>query len=307
MLPLRVHCDQDTLDFITKFFLFKDDSVVSSGPPPEQPFIQRLEVNKIPVKFDYKPKRVSLAGIRAGRALELMNFTTIDSMDILLRRVIIYGISGFDKIEPCLSDIWTPDVKRTQVGNIVSGLALVRPVANVGNAIQGLWTIPMKEYEKDGRIVRAVTKGAHAFLRNTTSEVARLGAKLAIGTQTALENAEGLLAPGSRPSSSGSDAHRPRRSNYANQPVGVIQGIRTAAKSLEKDLLTAKDAIIAIPGEVFESDSPASAAAVVARRAPTVILRPAIAVTKAVGTTLLGAGNALDPAARRKVEDKYKQ
>ena len=82
-----------------------------------------------------------------------------------------------------------------------------------------------------------------------------------------------------------------------------MTGLRDAWFGLERDLVTAKDAIIAIGGDIRESGSAKGAAAAVARLAPTVILRPAIGTTKAIGTALLGAGNQLDKDSRRKIED----
>ncbi len=82
-----------------------------------------------------------------------------------------------------------------------------------------------------------------------------------------------------------------------------MQGLRGAYRHLERDLAMAKDAIIAMPGEVMESGTAGGAARAVLRNAPTVILRPALGVTKAVGQTLLGATNSLDKAERRRIED----
>jgi len=104
---------------------------------------------------------------------------------------------------------------------------------------------------------------------------------------------------------SGEDEESEQRafSAYANQPLGVFSGLRTARRYLEHDLLTARDAFIAVQGEIFESSSPTAAAAAVARRAPTVILRPVIGASRAVGTALLGVGNQIDRSNVRKVED----
>ncbi|KAF2276964.1 uncharacterized protein EI97DRAFT_375734 [Westerdykella ornata] len=317
VLPLRLHVDQDALDFMTRFFEFKDDSAPDSSGPSEPPFIQRLEVMPVKLKLDYKPKRVDYGGLRSGHTTEFMNFLILEGADVLLRHVIVYGITSLDKLHKTLNDIWMPDVKRNQLPTVLAGVAAVRPLVNVGSGVRDLVVVPMREYRKDGRLVRSLQKGVYAFARNTTSEVAKLGAKVAIGTQNMLEGAENLLNAQGPASSApaaleewddvggaeADDEGGRAVSNYANQQFGVKAGLRNAARYLERDLLRAKDAVIAIPAEVMEEGTGVGAARAIARRAPTVILRPALGATKAVGHALLGVGNALDKDSRRKVED----
>lgn len=322
VLPLRLHVDQDALDFITRFFEFKDDSVPVHRSPSDVPFIQRAEVGNIPVRLDFKPKRVDYAGLRSGRTTEFMNFMILEDARMTLRRVILYGVPGFDRLGKQLNDIWMDNVKRHQLGSVLAGLGPVRSLVNAGMGFRNLIDIPIREYRKDGRIVRSIAKGATAFAKTTGIEAVKLGAKLAIGTQSALQGAEGLLAPsrageGSSSSSSaaagrwdaddesgdesGSDGGR-KISLYADQPLGIIQGVRGAYASLARDLSVARDAIIAVPAEVMETQSAQGAARAVLRQAPTIILRPAIGATKAIGQTLLGATNSLDPQNLRRVE-----
>lgn len=308
VLPLRLHVDQDALDFMSRFFEFRDESVEESTTPGDVPFLQRVEVNAVQVRLDFKPKRVDYAGLRSGRTTEFMNFFVLDGADMVLRHVIIYGVSGFDRLGNTLNDIWMPDVKRNQLPGVLAGLAPIRSLVNVGGGVRDLVLIPMREYKKDGRIVRSIQKGAMAFGKTTSNEFVKLGAKLAIGTQTVLQGMEDLLTSPNA-SSAASEENRDdeeeakRISLYADQPMGVVAGIRGAYSSLERDLLLARDAIVAVPGEVVESGSAKAAAKAVWKRAPTVVLRPAIGVSKAVGQTLLGAGNTLDPTNRRKMED----
>ncbi|KAH7138676.1 hypothetical protein B0J11DRAFT_563608 [Dendryphion nanum] len=320
VIPLRLHVDQDALDFITRFFEFKDDTVAAPSAPSDQPFIQRLEVMTVTLKLDYKPKRVDYRGLRSGHTTEFMNFLILDGADIILQRAILYGVTSLDKLEKMLNAVWMPDVRKNQLPGVLSGLAAIRPLVNVGSGVRDLVVVPMREYKKDGRIVRSLQKGVYAFAKNTTTEAARLGARVAIGAQNILEGAETILNPQSASprsnstlndwdelNSSDTGEDEPQAvSNYANQPIGVKAGLRSAARYLERDLLTARDAIIAIPTEVMEEGTGMGMAKVLARRAPTVILRPALGATKAIGNTLLGVGNALDKDSKRKIEDKYK-
>lgn len=308
--PLRLHVDQDALDFITRFTEFKDHAN-EPAPPSEQPFLARVEVETVDLQLDYKPKKVDYVGLRSGHATEFMNFVILDQANIRLKHAIIYGIHGFEPLHKTLNDVWMPDVKRNQLPTILAGLAPMRSLVNIGSGVRDVIAIPIQEYKKDGRIVRSVQKGAFRFGKTTASELARLGAKVAIGTQNILSGAEGLLAPqtSTRPSSSPAndpedEDREPRAiSAYAEQPLGVLSGLKSARRYLEHDLLTARDALIAVQGEFLESSNPGSAVMAVARHAPTVMLRPVMGVSRAVGTTLLGVGNQIDRSGVRKMED----
>jgi autophagy-related protein 2 len=308
VLPLRLHVDQDALDFITRFFEFKDESVPVHSSPSDVPFLQRAEVNDIPVKLDFKPKRVDYAGLRSGHTTEFMNFITLEESRLVLRHVIIYGVSGFDRLGLTLNDIWTPDVRSNQLPGVLGGLAPVRSLVNIGSGFRELIEVPLKEYQKDGRIIRSISKGAAAFARTTGTELVKFGAKLAVGTQYALQGAEEMLGAGRRPEEAWDDDDldsddKKQISLYADHPTGVIQGIRGGYRSLARDVNLARDAIIAVPGEVMESQSASGAAKAVLRRAPTIIFRPAMGVTKAIGQTLMGATNSIDPHNQRRIDE----
>lgn len=311
LLPLRLHVDQDALDFITRFFEFKDDKVPVHASPSDVPFVQRAEIHSVPVKLDFKPKRVDYAGLRSGHTTEFMNFIVLEESRLVLRHVIIYGVSGFDRLGQTLNDIWTPDVRTNQLPGVIAGLAPVRSLVNIGSGFKDLIEIPIREYQKDGRVFRSISKGATAFARTTGTEIVKLGAKLAVGTQYALLGAEGMLAEkrteeGNWDGNEMDEEEKKQISLYADQPTGVIQGIRGGYRSLARDVNLARDAIIAVPGEVMENASAAGVAKVVLKRAPTIIFRPAVGVTKAIGQTLMGATNAMDPNNRRRINEKYK-
>ncbi|KAG8624629.1 hypothetical protein KVT40_007696 [Elsinoe batatas] len=313
--PIRLHVDQDALDFMTRFFEFKPASAVPSAPSDE-PFLQRIEVHTVDLLLDYKPKRVDYAGLRSGRYTEFKNFFILDAAHITLKHAILYGIKGFDPLHDTLNDIWMPDIKANQLPGIISGLATVSPLVNLGTGFAEVIAVPIREYRKDGRVVRSIQKGAVHLMRNTTSEIARFGARMAVGTQNVLTGAETMLSPaqGARRNVQegwtdvdGEEKEERAVSAYANQPLGVLSGLKSARRHLERDLLMTRDAIIAVQGEVLDSGSASAAAQAVVRHAPTILLRPVIGASKAVGQTLMGAGNQLDREHVRRLEDKYKQ
>ena len=250
MLPLKLHVDQDTLDFITRFFEFKDETVQpGNGAIPEPPFLrtslvgdliaERVEVFSVHVMLDYKPKKVDYAGLRSGRTTEFMNFFTLEEAEILLRHITLYGISGYPKLFQKLNDFWMPDIRGTQLLDVLGGINYVRPFANIGGGIKDLIVVPMKEYQKDGRILQGTGKGVITFGKTFANEILKVGAKMAVGAQKGLEWGEGLIEgrPATPVRREGlrfedddlddmeSDPRVVTLSPYADQPANIKQGM----------------------------------------------------------------------------------
>lgn len=191
VLPLRLHIDQDALDFLVRFFEFKDERF--ELPPDEMVYIQKFEISSIKLKLDYKPKKVDYAGLRSGKAGEFANFFTLDGSTLTLPKVKLFGIPGAPKIGIGLGRAWLPVFQLTQVIGIISGVSPLRSVVNIGGGFKDLVAIPISEYKKDGRLWRSIQKGTVSFAKTTGYEILNLGVKLASGTQVLLEQGEEML------------------------------------------------------------------------------------------------------------------
>ena len=185
-----------------------------------------------------------------------------------------------------LNDLWSPDVKANQLADVISGIEPIRSVVNVGSGVADLVLLPIKQYKKDGRIIRGLQKGTTSFVKSTAMEAIRLGARLANGTQIILEHTENVLGGATGdpttyaggyeegwtraevhgvvddPWSDEDEAHEdllvsglapPEAvSRYANQPRDVREGLQSAYASLGRNLQSAAQTILAVPMEVYE-------------------------------------------------------
>lgn len=137
-------------------------------------------------------------------------------------------------------------------------------MVNVGSGVADLVLLPIAQYKKDGRIVRGLQKGTKAFVQSSAMEAIKLGARLATGTQVILEQAEDVLGgqfkdpitaealqiPYENECAGGSDEDLISR--YAAQPAGLKEGVQSAYRSLQRNLHSAAQTILAVPMEVYE-------------------------------------------------------
>jgi autophagy-related protein 2 len=242
-----------------------------------------------------------------------------------------------------LNDLWTPDVKATQLVDVISGVSPIRSMVNVGSGVADLVLLPISQYKKDGRIVRGMQKGATAFVKSTAIEAIKMGARLATGTQVILEQAESVLggqfsdsymseslqvttfddAGRSSNESDAEDLESDLISKYAEQPTDIREGVQSAYLSLRRNLNSAAQTILAVPMEVYERSGSEVSIPLspliftlliccqgpvrsVIRAVPIAVLKPMIGASEAISKTLLGLHNTLDPNAQRENEAKYK-
>lgn len=191
ILPIRLHMDQDTLEFVSRFFEFKDCRF--SLPPDEDIYFQNFEISKLKMKIDYKPKTVDYVGMSSGRYGEFINLFTLDGSVLKLPKIKTYGVHGVSNLGKKLGSIWGPEIQRTQIASLIAGLSPLRSVVNIGGGVKNLLAVSYQEYKKDGRLFSSIGKGTKSFAKTTGYEILNLGAKLASGAQVLLEQGEEKL------------------------------------------------------------------------------------------------------------------
>ncbi|PWN31650.1 uncharacterized protein FA14DRAFT_162592 [Meira miltonrushii] len=349
--PLRLHVDQDALDFLKKFFTFelpkgrrsidaRNDDIPSPKTEKDEqgPFIQHADIYAIKLKLDYKPKRVDYRLLRQGKTIEMMNFFNFEGSAITLRHITLRGIMGWPKLFDTLNELWTPDVKSNQLADVLSGITPIRSLVNVGNGVADLILLPIEHYQRDGNFSRGFREGAKRFVKSTALEAARIGARLASGTQVILERAENVLG-GDLSGREGTStyvanmsreerdmaeegsilisdeeeveegqAKKAKFSRFANQPNDLRQAIDEAQRGISKGFNEAAQTILAVPMEVYDRRAGEGGSKPVVRAVPIAILHSAAGTSEAISKTLQGVHRELSGVhLADDEEEKYKK
>ncbi|CAG8708357.1 6789_t:CDS:2, partial [Funneliformis mosseae] len=324
-LPLRFYIDQDALQFLIRFLSFQDSTIEKPPQVEDDTYFQSFEIHPIKMKVDYKPKHIDYTNLKEGNLVELMNFFHFEAAEMTLSNVKLTGVKGCQRLFEELGAAWLPHIKSTQVPNVVSGVAPIRSLVNLGSGVADLILLPIEQYKKDGRIIRGLQKGTESFARATTMEAIRFGTKLAVGTQILLEQADEILSFESQTGTNTRSSTNPTISTideefdseednikeliskYADQPADLNEGIEAAYKSLRANIGTAAHTIFAVPMEVYEKTGTQGTVKAVIRAVPVAVLKPMIGASEAVSKTLLGLRNTIDPNKKLQMEDKYKK
>lgn len=169
--PLKLSVDQDTAEFIGAFFSFgqvKDFQEKSeSGKVNTSIFIQSLEFSGLQLLIDYIPKKLDYKSLRSGTTAELLNVFTVKGAKLNLKSAAIFGLTGWDQVFDQLLDLWTPDIKATQLAGLVAGIAPIRKALMVSKEVRKFAVRPVTH--------TVVAQGAGALMRRAFGELLKMG------------------------------------------------------------------------------------------------------------------------------------
>lgn len=195
LLPLRLFIDQDTNEFLTRFFNFNDKRF-KLEKLEEDLFVKKIEIpNSIKIKIDYKPKKLNLIGLKNGEFNELLNLIHLNGLPLNLNPIKIYGIKGVDKLFARLFEHWVPNIQNTQLLSILSGVELFKPFINISGSLKDVLMLPITDFQdlNNQKFLKKLNKNGKEFLKTTSYELLKLGYRLSNGTQNMLEQGEEYL------------------------------------------------------------------------------------------------------------------
>ncbi|CAH2011940.1 unnamed protein product [Acanthoscelides obtectus] len=147
------------------------------------------------IRLDYHGKRVDMThGSLPGL---LMGLGQLNCSELRLKRINYrHGLLGMDKLISHLLQEWLNDIKKNQLPSLLGGVGPMYSLVQLFQGVRDLFWLPIEQYQKDGRIVRGLQRGANSFTTSTAMAALELTSRIIHLIQITAETAYDILSPG---------------------------------------------------------------------------------------------------------------
>ena len=345
LLPLRLNIDQDALNFLVKFMCYSpneranadadadadadagmDAAAAGEGAPgaapaaAKGPYFKLCVICPISAQVDTISKHLKLKELLQGKYDELFGLMSLDKANLALPNVVVKSVSGTTRLAQDIALQWAEHVRRTQIPGIVTGVPLVRPLANLAHATTQIVSEPLSQFPW---VFHGLYDGISSTAQSGAVEACNVATTLTFALQASLELAHGVVSK-----DEAAVLRKDARSRFAHQPVDAHDGFLNARDALFGAVHEAYNEIVQRPqrqstkggprgigGTHSASSSPSSALSSVGQgsvlirmigAAPGAGLRPLIGICEAMSLSLQGIRNGVSPDSRRDLNDKYR-
>ncbi|XP_078034719.1 autophagy-related 2 isoform X1 [Augochlora pura] len=256
------------------------------------------------VRLDYHGKRVDLThGSLAGL---LMGLAQLNCSELRLKRLTHrHGLLGFDKLITFLLSEWLQDIKKNQLPSLLGGVGPIHSLVQLFQGIRDLFWLPIEQYQKDGRIIRGLQRGANSFTTSTTMAALELTSRLIHAIQSTAETAYDMVSPG--PSVRRKPKGQKGRRKRYSQPLDIREGMNNAYMLVKEGLGETANQLVRVASEEHEQKGVSGAVGGVLRQIPSTVVKPIILATEATSNVLGGMQSQLVPDARWEAAQKWRQ
>ncbi|KAB0799030.1 hypothetical protein PPYR_06910 [Photinus pyralis] len=257
---------------------------------------------EVPIRLDYQGKRVDMThGPLPGL---LMGLGQLNCSELKLKRLSHrHGLLGLEKlVSYCLHE-WLHDIKKNQLPSLLGGVGPMHSVVQLFQGIRDLFWLPIEQYQKDGRIVRGLQRGANSFTTSTAMAALELTSRIIHLIQITAETAYDMVSPG--PSVRRRTKSKGRKKRYA-QPQDIREGMANAYMLVKEGIGETADNLVRVASHEHEQKGYSGAVGGVLRQIPPTVVKPIIIATEATNNVLGGMQSQLVPDARREAKQKWR-
>ncbi|XP_072742677.1 autophagy-related protein 2 homolog B [Anoplolepis gracilipes] len=302
--------DQNLLILLEDELTFRDNKAktkaVHQVHDDSQPIYFRNVIfgPEVLIRLDYQGKRMDFThGPLAGL---LMGLAELNCSELRLKRLSYrHGLLGYDKLLAYLASEWLQDIKKNQLPSLLGGVGPMHSVVQLFQGIRDLFWLPIEQYQRDGRIVRGLQRGANSFTTCTAMAALELTCRIVQALQTTAETAYDIVSPG--PSVRCKNKGQKGRRKRYSQPLDIREGVANAYTLVKEGLGETATQLVRVASEEHEHKGTVGAVGGVLRQIPPTVVKPIILATEATSNVLGGMRSSLVPDARREAVQKWRQ
>ncbi|XP_065221759.1 autophagy-related protein 2 homolog A [Planococcus citri] len=268
----------------------------------------------VPIRLDYEGKRVDMShGPLAGL---IMGLGQLNCSELKLKKLCNrQGILGIDKLITHVLTEWLQDIKKNQLPSILGGVGPMYSLVQLFQGIRDLFWLPIEQYQKDGRIIRGLQRGANSFSTSTAMAALELTARIVYAIQRIAETAFDIVSPGpsirqlryyERTQGNKNDHRKNRRLQRYSQPADIREGVATALLLVKEGFGETAQTLVRTASIEHEVKGTVGAVGSVIRQIPSTALKPIILASQATSNVLDGVRSQLVPDARAEAALKWR-
>lgn len=200
--PIRMHINEEYIDFLMRFFTFRDERFELIDEYPERAYIQKLEIMGINISVDFKSgvkkskedKDVNEEeSVRSKFLSTLKSLIVVENCDLKFKHLVMYGIDDFGDISKIIQSRWIMDVINSQRIALMSGVLPLNSALNITTAFKNLIEQPFVQ-SSTMDVSRSLQNNLIDLGKVSGKEFLKFGVSLSQHTQKWLENTEALLS-----------------------------------------------------------------------------------------------------------------
>lgn len=89
-----------------------------------------------------------------------------------------YSLLGFEKLLTYVTQEWLQDIKKHQLPSLLGGVGPMYSFVRLIQGFRDLVQLPIEQYQKDGRIVRGLQRGANSFTTSTAMAAIEIATRI---------------------------------------------------------------------------------------------------------------------------------
>ncbi|XP_076030640.1 autophagy-related 2 [Oratosquilla oratoria] len=254
----------------------------------------------VSIKIDYHGKHIDINSQYGPLAGLLIGLGQLNNSELTLKSVVLKsGLLGVDKLISFIIGEWLKDIKSNQLPSLLGGVGPVHSFVQLFSGLRDLVWMPIEQYQKDGRVVRGLQRGASAFTTSSAHAALDLTSRFVGCIQTTAEMLFDMVSPG--PS-----VRMRRKHQIAGHPQDIRDGLVGAMDIVVEGFSSTASNITKAAIEEHHHKGFSGAVGAVLREIPPTMVQPLITIPQATTTLIGGVKNQLHPDARKESYDKWK-